>query len=171
MSTGHPRFISDLHFGHRNMAIHRGFKDEEEHDIFLIEQWNKIVKSSKDLTYIIGDITMEKPKDYYKLNLLKGRKVVVLGNHDRRQDIPLLLQYVEGVAGMIDYKGFFLTHCPMHPSEILDKHRGNIHGHNHEKRIEDKRYINVSCELLNYQPRTLEELLIIQDELFNIIER
>lgn len=32
------RFISDLHFGHKNMAIRRGFKDEFEHDEHIIKQ-------------------------------------------------------------------------------------------------------------------------------------
>lgn len=166
MSKGHPRFISDLHFGHLNMAIKRGFSSIEEHDDFVIKQWNKTVMSPNDLTFILGDVAMERPTYYYKIDMLRGRKIVVLGNHERHQDIRLLLEHVENVAGMIDYKGFFLTHCPMHESEILGKHRGNIHGHNHDKRINDKRYINVSCELLNYTPRSIEELLVIQNEIF-----
>lgn len=168
MSKGYPRFISDLHFGHLNIAISRGFKTVKEHDEYVISKWNETVKSPKDLTYILGDITMEKSKDYYKLDLLRGRKIVVLGNHDRHQDIRLLLNYVENVAGMINYKGFFLTHCPIHESELFEKHRGNIHGHNHKERIKDRRYINVACDLLGYTPRTIEELLEIQDKLFNI---
>ena len=168
MNKGYPRFISDLHFGHLNMALHRGFSSVEEHDNHIIEEWNKVVRSPKDLTYILGDITMEKSKDYYKLDLLMGRKIVVLGNHDRHQDIRELLKYVENVAGIIEYKGFWLTHAPMHQSEIFGKHRGNIHGHNHKERIANPKYINVSCELLNYQPKTIEELLEIQDKLFNI---
>ena len=51
--------ISDLHLSHKNMAIKRGFKDEAEHDNFIIEQWNKVV-SKKDTVWILGDITMEK---------------------------------------------------------------------------------------------------------------
>lgn len=166
MSTGHPRLISDLHFGHLNMAIKRGFSSIEEHDKHVISKWNETVRSPKDLTFILGDVTMERSKDYSKLDLLMGRKIVVIGNHDRHQDIRELLNHVENVAGVIDYKGFFLTHIPMHESEILSKHRGNIHGHNHDNRINDKRYINVSCELLDYAPKTIEELLLIQDSIF-----
>lgn len=51
---------------------------------------------------------------------------------------------------------------------ITQKVRGNIHGHNHENRIDNPKYINVSCDLLKYQPKTIEELLEIQDKLFNI---
>lgn len=56
----------------------------------------------------------------------------------------------------------------MHQSEIFDKHRGNIHGHSHKERIANPKYINVSCELLDYKPRTIEELLVIQNKLYGI---
>lgn len=35
----------------------------------------------------------------------------------------------------------------------------NIHGHVHEHTLADKRYINVSCEAIDYQPKSLSELL------------
>lgn len=165
---GYPRIISDLHFGHKSMAIHRGFKDEYEHDEFLIEQWNKVIRSPKQLVYILGDITMEKSFYYYQLDRLNGRKIVVLGNHDRHQDVKEMLKYVENVAGMIEYKGFILTHCPIHESELLDKYRGNIHGHNHDSPLNNSRYFNVACEQIGYQPKTIEELLKIQKLKFNL---
>jgi len=154
------RFISDLHLQHKNMAIHRGFKDEFKCDEFIIDSWNSIVKSPKDLTYILGDIAMEKSSSYYILDRLVGRKVVILGNHEMKQHIRELLNYVENVAGMIDYYGFALTHCPIHPIE-LERYRGNIHGHTHEAIYEDKRYINVCAEVINYQPKTIEELIAL----------
>ena len=66
---------------------------------------------------------------------------------------------------MIDYKGFVLTHCPVHPYIVQEK-RGNIHGHIHSKDIlnehgeVDNRYLNVSAECINYTPITMDELLI-----------
>mgnify|MGYP002477993094 CR=1 FL=1 len=53
------RFIADLHLGHTNMAIKRGFLTVEEHDEYIITQWNSVV-NKRDVTYILGDITMEK---------------------------------------------------------------------------------------------------------------
>lgn len=142
--------ISDLHLSHKNMAIKRGFKDEIEHDNFIIEQWNKVV-SKKDTVWILGDITMEKSTPYPLLNKLNGYKKVVLGNHDQPQHIPELLKYVNSVCGMLKYKGFILTHCPIHPNEI-GRFRKNIHGHVHENSLIDERYINVSCEVVNFSP-------------------
>lgn len=165
------RFIADLHLGHTNMALHRGFATVEEHDEYIIEKYNSVV-SKRDVTYILGDVTMEKSAPYELLDRLNGVKHIVMGNHDRRQDVKKLLGYVESVAGMIQYKGIFLTHCPVHPMEMGYRVKYNIHGHIHEKLVEydfkmfgialfkrvDRRYICVSCEHVNYTPKTLEEL-------------
>ena len=176
------RFIGCLHLGHTNIAKHRGWDNAEEQDEFLIQEWNQVV-SKRDLTYIIGDITMEKALDYYKLDQLNGRKVVVLGNHDRHQDVKKLLDYVDGVAGAIDYKGFILTHVPIHPNEV-QFYRGNIHAHiHHENKLEevivsDKyldeghkpaatlfRYFNVDAHLVGYRPQSIEDLYKERDGL------
>lgn len=167
------RFISDYHFGHEVVAVrYRGFKNADEMNEFIIKQHNSVVKK-KDLTYILGDITMENSKFYPLLNQMNGRKIVILGNHDIHKHVPELLKYVETVAGMIKYKGIFLTHCPIHPQELEYRVSRNIHGHLHEYnvtknivtgtrnttgKIKDSRYINVSCEQVDYIPRTLKEL-------------
>jgi calcineurin-like phosphoesterase family protein len=162
------RFIADLHFGHVNMAIKRGFSTVEEHDEHIITQWNSVV-NKRDVTYILGDITMEKKSSYPLLDRLNGIKHVVLGNHDRRQDVPHLLQHVENVAGMIQYKGIMLTHAPIHSMELEYRFNKNIHGHIHDKvvmkmldgwEVIDERYFCVSCEQVDYKPKTLEELNI-----------
>jgi calcineurin-like phosphoesterase family protein len=154
--------ISDLHFGHENMAKKRGFNSVEEHDNLIIERWNSVVKKN-DIVYILGDITMEKKTHYPLLNKLRGIKNVVLGNHDRRQDVPELLKYVNSVAGFINYKGYALTHCPIHPMEI-GRFRKNYCGHTHNEVVKrffglipDSRYINVCCEKINYTPLKLSE--------------
>ena len=162
------RFIADLHLGHTNMALHRGFTSVEEHDEHIITQWNNVV-NKRDVTYILGDVTMEKKSSYPLLDRLNGVKHVVLGNHDRRQDISHLLQHVESVAGMIQYKGIMLTHAPIHPMELEYRFNKNIHGHIHNKvvmkmldgwEVIDERYFCVSCEQVDYKPKTLEELNI-----------
>lgn len=158
-------FIADLHLSHTNMALHRGFATVEEHDEHIIAKWNSVV-SKRDVTYILGDVTMEKSAPYHLLDRLNGVKHVVLGNHDRRQDVKKLLEHVESVAGMIQYKGIMLTHCPIHPMELDYRFKHNIHGHIHDKvvmldhwtNIPDERYVCVSCEQVDYTPKTLEEL-------------
>ena len=168
------KFIGCLHLGHEWMARYRGFKNSQEHDEFLIKTWNEHV-NKRDVVYILGDISMHDKTQYPKLNLLNGRKRVVLGNHDSPEDVPELLQYVETVAGMIDYKGYTLTHAPIHPNE-LSFCIGNIHAHIHHKNVLDsvtvrdrygdvpgeilianpyKYYMNVDAKLVNFIPQTL----------------
>jgi len=162
------RFIADLHLGHANMAKRRGFSTVEEHDEHIIAKWNSVV-NKRDVTYILGDVTMEKSSPYPLLDRLNGIKHIVLGNHDRRQDTKKLLQYAESVAGMIQYKGIMLTHCPIHPMELEYRFNKNIHGHIHDKvvmldaplapfEIPDERYFCVSCEQVDYTPKSLKDL-------------
>jgi calcineurin-like phosphoesterase family protein len=165
------RFIADPHLNHLNMAKRRGFNTIEEHDEYFVKQWNSVV-AKRDLTYILGDITMESAKAYPILDRLNGRKIVVGGNHDKPGHTRELLKYVDSIAGMIQYKGIFLTHCPVHPREMKYRIKHNIHGHIHENFIEkefrflgiklftrvDRRYHCVSCEHVNYTPKSLEEL-------------
>jgi len=158
------RFIADLHLGHKGMAEYRGFDSIEQHDNYVIKQWNSVV-NKHDVTYILGDVTMEKKKSYPLLDKLNGKKYVVLGNHDRRQDVTELLKYVQGVAGMVQYKGMFLTHCPVHPMEFDYRVYLNIHGHIHKKTVKrffgllpDKRYVGVSCEQVDFIPQTVDQI-------------
>ena len=114
---------------------------------------------------------MESSKSYPLLNQLNGIKKIVLGNHDMPKDIPELMKYVQCVSGMVKYKGIWLTHCPVHERELEFRVSRNIHGHIHEHVImtptwvddvifdmPDNRYHCVSCEQVNYTPKTLEEL-------------
>ena len=162
------RFIADLHLSHTSMATRRGFSTVEEHDEHIIAKWNSVV-NKRDITYILGDITMEKSAPYHLLDRLNGLKHVVMGNHDRRQDVKKLLEHVESVAGMVSYKGIILTHCPIHPMELDYRYPKNIHGHIHDKQVMkmldgweeiDERYICVSCERIDFTPKSLEELNI-----------
>jgi calcineurin-like phosphoesterase family protein len=160
------RFIADLHLSHQNMATRRGFSTVEEHDEHIIAKWNSVV-NKRDVTYILGDITMEKSAPYPLLDRLNGIKHIVLGNHDRRQDTKKLFDYAESICGMINYKGVFLTHCPMHSDELNYGISKNIHGHIHDKvvmkmldgwEIPDERYFCVSCEQVDYLPKSLKDL-------------
>lgn len=169
------RFIGCLHLGHKWMAQHRGFQDEFYHTEKIVDTWNSIV-NKKDLTFILGDVTMETDKWYYELDRLQGRKIVVLGNHDMPIHIRQLLKHVENVAGMIDYKGFCLTHSPIHPLEI-NRYRGNIHAHIHEEPLYEilgptkyrdpgsemmptlHKYYNVDAKMIEFKPKTIEELI------------
>ena len=156
-------YISDLHFGHENMAIKRGFSCADEMNEYIIKSWNSVV-NKKDTVYCLGDITMERSVFYPLLDKLKGYKKVILGNHDEPQHVPSLLTYVNSVSASRlikngEYGNILLSHIPIHPQEFEYRLDYNIHGHVHTNTYKDKRYINVSAEVIDYKPKTLEELL------------
>lgn len=152
------RFCADLHLGHNNIVKRRGFSSVEEHNNFIIGRWNEVV-SKRDVTWILGDVTFETSKFYPLLDKLNGTKHVILGNHDRRQDVPELLKYVQSVGALVRYKGVFLSHCPVHPKELEYRIPYNVHGHIHDEQVGDPRYVCVSLEQIDYRPKTLGELI------------
>jgi calcineurin-like phosphoesterase family protein len=162
------RVCADTHFGHNNMATHRGFHDSFYHDEQIVDNWNSIV-NKRDTTYLLGDVTMEKRTNYDILSRLNGNIVVVLGNHDMKNHSRSLLDYVDHVAGSVTLQigrtKCILTHIPIHPMEFNYGFKLNIHGHLHKLKVEDgignpdPRYICVSMEQIEYKPRTFEELL------------
>lgn len=75
-------FTADLHFGHNFVAGLRGFDSAEEHDESMIEDINSVTQD-EDILWILGDIgirTNEETLD--KVGRLKGRKMLISGNHD-----------------------------------------------------------------------------------------
>lgn len=156
-------FISDLHFGHENiLEFAKGYREGEtiaEHDEWLIAKWNaKITK--RDLVFVLGDVAMD--FSYIKtMDRLRGRKKLILGNHDS-PNMSLYLPHFEEIYGFIRYKEFWLSHCPIHPQEFRKK-KYNIHGHLHQKRVmtglwPDPTFINVCVEIVQGTPIALEEI-------------
>lgn len=148
--------ISDLHLGHDKLAIKRGFESADEQDNKIIEHWNSRVKK-RDVVWILGDIAMNR-SSYHLLDKLKGTKNIVLGNHDLPKYSRTLLDYVNHICGMWKKSGYIFTHCPIHESQFY-RFKGNVHGHLHDDNIDDDRYINVSCEQLNYTPMPIESIV------------
>lgn len=150
--------ISDLHFGHRNILKYsgplRGGSTSEEHDAWLIDQINSVVKKG-DLLYILGDVAF----DYNSLKLvdkLKGMKKLIRGNHDILS-ANKYLEYFDDIQGLLSFKGtFWLSHAPIHPLEL--RGRLNIHGHVHQHSIPDERYINACVETTYGVPQSLDDL-------------
>lgn len=145
-------FISDLHLGDNNILNHaqghRYGETTDEHDHWLVTQWNSVVTAKKDVVYVLGDVCF----DLEKLKLIdqmKGNKVLLMGNHDR-YPLEEYQKYFYKIIFFQKYKGFWLSHCPIHPEELRGKN--NIHGHVHLKTIQDTRYINVCVEALNGTP-------------------
>ena len=145
-------FCACLHLGHRNISKFRGCVTSTQNNTdIILDSWRKTI-GKRDLVFVLGDVAF----DLESLNLLKdlrGRKILVKGNHDDQTSTLEQMEVFEEIHGIIKYKNFWLSHCPIHPDEIRGQ-CGNVHGHVHSKsimkktwygkKISDKRYLN-SC--------------------------
>jgi len=155
-------FISDMHFNHANIIEYcrRPFKNVEEMNKVIIENWNKTV-TKHDTVFVLGDLALQCSKEQVAelIEKLKGRKILIMGNHDKwNMDFYYSIGFKEVYKYPILYKKFFLiSHEPV---KFVDQTPYlNIHGHTHNNMmIVDDHYFNVSVEQINYTPILFEEI-------------
>lgn len=155
-------FTSDLHFGHKNIL---SFGQRKHDDIFemheaIIDSWNNTIRKKGDIVYVLGDIAMH--PDFMPLfDRMRGRKRLVLGNHDMFHREIYELYFGKVYHFHKSYGGIVLTHIPIHPGELLYRSwKWNVHGHIHRKEqdIDDSRYFNVNIDVIGYNPISLDEV-------------
>lgn len=168
-------FISDTHFGHQFISKKRGFVTVEEHDNFLIDNWNKTVDNG-DRIYILGDFIWSDVEPETILKRLNGQKYLIQGNHDRinNHTESKFLRYVNWIKDYFVLKIKVGANIPSikivlfhYPIEVWDSdHYGSFHlfGHIHEKcrhkeMSELPNRFNVGADVINYTPIEWEEIL------------
>ena len=172
-------FTSDLHFGHKNIIRYdnRPFTTVEEMDETIIKNWNSKVQDN-DVVYILGDISWyDDTKTAEILSKLKGRKVLIKGNHDKlsRKTEP----FFEEVT---DYKEIVLSekrHVILchYPIVFFNRHHygaymlyGHVHNSHEWHMTENYKFeleqLDIRCRMFNvgtmiwdYSPVTLDEVL------------
>jgi calcineurin-like phosphoesterase family protein len=131
---------SDNHFGHNFMAKHRGFKSVEEHDEFMISQWNNIVEQDA-VVVAFGDWSFLNVENTQAImDRLNGYKYVIPGNHD---DSNRLAKWFPGAVlpeltnmRLVDENtgdriNFVASHYPLASWDGSDKGTLQLHGHLH----------------------------------------
>ena len=166
-------FIADTHFGHENVIkmCERPFKNIEEMNETLVRNWNSKVKGN-DHVYILGDMFFRAKDPEPILRSLKGKKHLIIGNHDSWVKKPELQKYFESIDNYLEFSDgqnyLVLSHYPM-----LSYHRERrnntymIHGHIHMDTDADyfpvlkkrERILNAGVDINRYAPATLEELI------------
>lgn len=166
-------YISDLHFGHRNVIgfDHRPFMDVDDMDRCLIQLWNGRVQP-EDTVYVLGDFCYksERAPEWY-LRQLRGHKILIIGNHDGRTlENPKAMHYFEDVSPMMHVtdgdKQICLCHFPIAEWNGYMHGSWHIYGHIHSKKDETyqfmrtrERALNAGCMINNYTPATINELI------------
>lgn len=163
-------FAADHHFYHRGIlgktapdgvSPLREFSDVENMNEYMVDKHNSVVRDC-DTVYFLGDFSLTKsPEKLAIAHRLKGRKILVLGNHDLASSLRYL-EYFWEVKALVELAGMVCTHVPLHP-QSLTRWTHNIHGHLHANRVRlagepDPRYFCVSVEQIDYVPISLEQI-------------
>lgn len=165
-------FTADLHFGHANIikTCNRPFNSVEDMDEALIKNWNRRV-GQNDTVYILGDFMFraKNPPEYY-LRQLRGRKHLLIGNHDqwiKKCDLSAFFISVHDEWHTSDGQhAISLNHYPM-MSWPHENRAYMVFGHLHNAMTGDKieyickqeRMLNAGVEINHYEPVTFDKLL------------
>ncbi len=172
--SGRTWVYSDPHFYHKNIVTFinydgtkvRPWDSADDMTEDMITWYNELV-SDGDRVYILGDVAFSNANMQATVSRLKGRKVLVPGNHEP----PKMRKYFDlfdDVRGYVVKKGFVMSHMPIHPHS-MGKWQLNIHGHLHNNTIktysgpdleyEDPRYYCACVERTNFRPILLDTIL------------
>lgn len=154
-----PDFIiSDTHFGHNNIIKY--CNRPANHDDIMLNNWyNTITRDS--IILHLGDFWFPKQLPFalfQKLSKLPGRKYLIKGNHDKDPDAIRRAGFnVINTSVKIFHreKTLVFSHRPevrLRPDEI------NVHGHIHNNETAKFPFINVSVEVTNYAPMSMDDL-------------
>lgn len=156
-------YISDLHIGCQNTFDGRTL----EHDRFLKENWNNRVTNG-DTVYILGDIGREgnNQENEYLCEIiatLKGKKVLIQGNHEKLKDLRLRQLFSE----VVDYKEISDNTKDLQANVVLqhypilmwkNQHKGWIHLYGHVHSSDEWEVYKYSLNYLNnfFKEKTLK---------------
>ena len=174
-------FTSDLHFRHGNIIkyCNRPFETVQEQTEKLIENWNKTVPDTATV-FILGDFAFASKNQWRGiLNQLTGKKYLILGNHDRPNDIPE--EMFEGICDIAQisvkisdgyWETFILSHRPKACWEGSDNGVKHLFGHVHSgpkceetndikiiKMLEFLPMLDVGVDNNDYKPISVIEVL------------
>lgn len=177
--NGRTWVYSDPHFYHSNICKFerspgvplRPWDDAIQMTEDMIQWYNEMVDDG-DRVYILGDVAFSATNMRNSVSRLKGRKVLVKGNHDPDNHRGMYQELFDDIRGYVVKKGFIMSHIPIHP-QSLSRWKLNIHGHLHSNEIvdypeefdidqtvyPDERYFNASVEQTDFRPILLDDIL------------
>ena len=159
----HRWVISDTHFYHSKILgyCQRPFETVEEMNEVLIKNWNSVINED-DIVYILGDFCFGNKEMLREIvSQLKGRKILILGNHDRLTKGAYLNVGFETVTKnpMIVDEDFILSHHPLQGD--LGRFY-NIHGHKHKLPSEAQfspKHFDIGVDDHNFFPHNLDTVI------------
>lgn len=165
ITPGKERLIGDLHFFDKNIIqmAPRDFENVEIMNKFMIDMWNSET-DDEDTVIVVGDFfdcsNCTKEEMFHVLDQLKGKIVLIVGNHD----YPCLDWYREYGITVIEYpivkdEFWIISHEPQYVSMAAPY--ANIFAHVHLNPMYNDvspRSFCVSAERLGYKPMLLSKI-------------
>lgn len=178
-------FYSDPHFGHKNIIklAKRPFNDIDEMHSSLIGSYNALIERN-DTVLWLGDCAFCGSNKFKAImDSLNGKKLLVIGNHDRSPgkmselgfDV-VMNECIMNIAG----RTCRINHFPYinaEPEEcrtndrfvdkrpVYNKNEILIHGHTHSKTRVLENMIHVGVDAWPYRPVLLDEIEKIIEEI------
>ncbi len=151
----HVFVTSDWHFGHKNVTRFRTqFESMVAMEDVILERCLEAV-TKRDTLYCLGDMAFDQ-RGLDKLRDIPCRMILIRGNHDTLST-SAYLEVFDEIHGAFQYKNYWMTHIPIHPSEL--RRKPNIHGHchaggprEHQLGGEWDQYFNAILEFNDYRP-------------------
>lgn len=179
-------WTSDQHFGHANIIryCHRPFVDVKAMNEFLVARWNETVTNDDDV-WVLGDVAMgDIERSLGFVRRLRGRKVLVTGNHDRcwsghgaksehwlqiyreagfaeihQGVVPVVIGGIDALACHFPYAGDSHDADRYVSARPVDTGQLLLHGHVHEKWQANGHQVNVGVDVWDFRPITDEQVL------------
>ena len=151
--------ISDTHFGHEKLVSKYQVRPADFPERIL-SSWKRLV-GPEDLVIHLGDLIVGKEADWISLlKELPGRKVLVTGNHDKRN----CSWYMDNgfdfcCTSFVLYKfglKILFSHIPVLDGDFDLNVHGHLHNGRHREITTGRKHFLVSLEDLGYHPLRLK---------------
>lgn len=161
-------FTADTHFGHENIVRYCGrpFRNAHQMDKTIIENYNAVVTKG-DTCYFLGDFSMTSNADNIEvwIRKLNGKKILVLGNHDRLKpfayvDIGFTSVHTTLPMQIGDGINVVCVHDPAPACGTDHTHRWLVgHVHTLFKDLDRGRVTNVGVDVWDFSPVSESRIL------------
>ena len=154
-------YTADTHFFHANIIrhCHRPFASVGEMNATLIERWNERVAPG-DIVYVLGDFAWGVGRKRLEdlVTILKGRKRIVPGNHDRKIARMLRGGFIDVSESLVISKDIVLCHYPLASWPRMRHGTLMLHGHCHGTLPPRDRRVDVGVDAWDFRPVSLDEI-------------
>ena len=156
-------FTADLHLGHQAVIGfgNRPFRTIEEHDRTIVNGWNNRVGSDDDV-YVLGDVALgATARELRRLfGELRGRKHLVIGNHDAPKilELPWASPPREVLRITVERQQLFMSHYPCRAWPGIFGGTLHLHGHTHGSIPDTRHSCDVGVDRWLMRPVTLTEI-------------